>query len=168
MPAIDTSFKEIASEFGPVIYTFALYTVGCREDAEDVTQEVLLRLWRRGKDVAPNRRKAWLLRVTRNVCVDMFRKRARERRDEGGRMHEDLRDVIERRDMQEQLQAAIAKLREPYRTVVILRGVQGMSYEEIGQSLDMPVGRVKVYLHRGRRFLRRMLSKEEEEYVETA
>src|SRR5690606_2991186 len=57
------------------VYSFALRLTGCREDAADVTQEVLVRLWRHGGEVEEHRRTAWTLRVTRNAALDLIRSR---------------------------------------------------------------------------------------------
>ncbi|HVT18933.1 MAG TPA: sigma-70 family RNA polymerase sigma factor [Thermoanaerobaculia bacterium] len=57
------------------VYTFARYLLASREEAEDVTQEVLLRLWRHGESLDPEMLTGWLLRVTRNACFDLLRRR---------------------------------------------------------------------------------------------
>lgn len=149
------------------IFGFAFYLLTDREEAEDVTQEVLLRLWDHRSDVEEERALAWLLRVTRNACIDEMRKRAHFRklvevdsdaleRVSGDSLPPDA--CAEQADFQERLEDTLCRLQEPHRSIVILREIQDMKYEEIAEALDLPLNTVKVYLHRGRKFLREQLS----------
>lgn len=149
------------------IFGFAVYFLGDRREAEDVTQDVLLRLWQHRDVVDEDRLVAWLLRVTRNACVDRLRRRqARRRRitpglDDGPEPTDSgpTPDAFtEAADFSAHLQAALARLREPYRSLIILREVQELSYEELCGAMDLPLNTVKVYLHRGRKMLRTQLS----------
>jgi RNA polymerase sigma-70 factor (ECF subfamily) len=147
------------------IFTFAYRFLGDRAEAEDVTQEVLVRLWKHHAALDPGRVKAWLIRVTRNACLDVTRKRKRQP-VLGGRS--DFDNPIELAvseqtpadtalvlsEVGRQVKRALDDLAEPYKTVVVLREIQGMTYDEVSQALDMPLNTVKVYLHRGRRKLR--------------
>ena len=67
---------------------------------------------------------------------------------------------VESRELREALEQALAEIDEPYRSVLVMREIQQMSYNEIVDALEMPLGTVKVYLHRGRRMLREALGKE--------
>ncbi len=149
------------------VYGFAFYLLGDREGAEDVTQEVLLRLWKHRDGVDEDRVLAWLLRVTRNACMDELRKRMTyhnlvdvdsERVDHAmaGGLAPDVE--TEQADFQRRLQRALNQVAEPYRSIVILREIQDMKYEDIGDALGLPLNTVKVYLHRGRKMLREQLS----------
>jgi len=147
------------------IYATAYCLLRDRAEAEDVTQEVLVRLWRNHARLDPVRLKAWLIRVTRNVCIDVMRRRKRDdaalHRDAGLQAVASLpldrapaHSVLELSELGSRVAAALDALSEPYRSIVVLREVPGMSYEEVGQALDLPLNTVKVYLHRGRRRLR--------------
>src|SRR4051812_50216482 len=70
-----TAFEDTAQRYQRRVYSFARYLLSNREEAEDVTQEVLLRLWRHQDGVEEERLGAWLLRVTRNACYDLLRRR---------------------------------------------------------------------------------------------
>ena len=149
------------------IFGFAVYFLGDRREAEDVTQDVLLRLWQHRDTVDEDRLLAWLLRVTRNACVDTLRRRrARRQRitpglDDGAEPADagPTPDACaEAADFAALLQNALTRLREPYRSIVILREVQELSYEEICGAMDLPLNTVKVYLHRGRKMLREQLT----------
>ena len=158
-------FEAAVASHGRKVFTFAVYLLADREEAEDVTQEVLVRLWRRGHEVAPGKIGSWLVRVTRNACVDAIRRRKDRGRvaiaETGG--HELLESapgpekLAHSSELGRQVLQALETLSEPGRSVVILREIQGLSYREIGEALKMPVDNVRVTLHRGRRRLREEL-----------
>jgi RNA polymerase sigma-70 factor (ECF subfamily) len=150
------------------VFTLARYLLSDREEAEDVTQEVLIRMWRSGGRVAPERLEAWLLRVTRNACYDRLRSRRSATRvfavdptseatvalEAEGPSPE---SVVGGSEIGRRLCAALAELREPAKSVVILREIQGLSYQQIADVLELPLSTVRVSLHRGRRRLRELL-----------
>jgi RNA polymerase sigma-70 factor (ECF subfamily) len=161
-------FTDTVEQYRHRIYTFSHYFLGNSEDAEDVTQEVLVRLWRHWHGLDASRMQGWLTRVTRNACVDALRRRGSYRAVVSEEAYEELldaavsdrpdpRSVLERSDLRGQVERALGKLDEPYRSIVILREIQEMTYAEISEALDIPLNRVKVYLHRGRRTLRDQL-----------
>ncbi len=161
-------FRRLADEHGGRIYTLALYLLGRREDAEDVTQEVLVRLWRHRDRIDPARTRAWVVQVTRNLVIDLARQRrqraavfaegadaeaaavavAHDARPDRVAMNGELRTA---------LAAAVARLDEPYRSILVMREIQDYSYREIADTMEMPLGTVKVYLHRARRRVREEL-----------
>jgi RNA polymerase sigma-70 factor (ECF subfamily) len=161
-----TAFEDTAQRYQRRVYSFARYLLSSREEAEDVTQEVLLRLWRHHDGVDEERLGAWLLRVTRNACYDLLRKRRSESAAgiTPGFDEEDAREVAsaepdpqaqaETSDFRRRLLEALADLEEPYKSVVLLREVHGLPHREIGEALGIPEGTVRVHLHRGRRKLR--------------
>lgn len=140
------------------VYSFALRLLGDREDAADATQEVLVRLWQHGQGVPAERRTAWVLRVTRNVCFDVLR--ARRARPTSALAAEPVSSepgpdlAAEAGDLRPRLNAALSALPEPFRSIVVLREVEGLAYADIAEALDLPLTTVKVYLHRGRHRLR--------------
>ena len=150
------------------IYTFAFYSLKNREDAEDVTQEVLIRLWKHWRRIDRTGIKAWLMQVTRNLCRDFVRQRVRRSREA------DAEEVpvdslqgssnpqadAETLDFQRRLSEALRRVPEPYRSALILREIQDFKYDEIAIALDKPLNTVKVYIHRGRKMLRQELEEE--------
>lgn len=151
------------------VYDLLVRMLGDRAEAEDVTQEVFVAFHRalpafRGD----SRVSTWLFRIAKNHCLN--RLKYRSRRGEGQHVELDALDragaegpeapdrALERRRTGARVQAAIATLPEEQRLVVVLRDIEGLSYEEIAAVLEQPEGTVKSRLHRGRLALARMLS----------
>jgi RNA polymerase sigma-70 factor (ECF subfamily) len=160
-------FEEAVAAHGRRVFTLSVYLLGDHQEAEDVTQEVLIRLWRWGHKVAPQRIGSWLLQVTRNACIDQIRKQKGKNvlLCEGGSDGvEQLWEtspgperLLSASRLGESIRRALDRLSEPHRSVVILREIQGLSYQEISDVLEMPLHNVRVNLHRGRRKLREEL-----------
>jgi RNA polymerase sigma-70 factor (ECF subfamily) len=163
-----TEFRSLVDQHRDRIYTFAYYNLGNREEAEDVTQEVLIRLWKNLEGIHMKTLPAWLTRVTKNACIDTVRRRrAYESRVVANGEHDHValapagnptpEATAHAGELREQIQRALSTLKEPYRSIVILREVQDQKYEQICEAMDLPLNTVKSYLHRGRRMLREKL-----------
>lgn len=163
-----TGFDSAVEQHQRRIFSFAYYLLHNREEAEDVTQEVLLRLFRHRRKVEPERMGAWLLRVTRNACYDLLRQRRTRYRHTAEIDDEVACELPDSHTLSPEAQAGNAAFRrrleeelrelsEPYRSVLILREIQGLKYREIADTLEMPLNTVRVHLHRGRRKLRERL-----------
>lgn len=139
------------------IYGLAYQYMANREDAEDVVQEVMLRLWNHNSGLAGEAQEAWIGRVTRNACLDALRRRNSYRSAVETRAGElavqNAPDLLQHLGIEE----ALSRLAEPYLTVIRLRYFKGLSCKAIGRELGMPLSTVKVYLCRGRRRLRVLL-----------
>jgi RNA polymerase sigma-70 factor (ECF subfamily) len=131
--------------------------------AQDVTQEVLVKLWKHQEDLDEEGLGAWLTCVTRNACIDELRARQRRRKtvaidaDGVDRAESPGRTPdrhAETEDLRDHILDALDRVDDPYRRVVALRELQGLKYKEIADMLDMPLNTVKVYIHRGRNKLR--------------
>lgn len=149
------------------VYGYAYHMLGDAEEAADVAQDVFVRLWERRGDIEDGRLLPWLMFVTRNACIDALRHRKTVRSvvTRSGEMVEqvaadgDLPDAAtERSELRRQIERALNRLTEPYKSIVILREIQELSYADICRVLDLPLTTVKVYLHRGRRTLRSAIS----------
>ncbi len=158
-------FDSAVSKHSRRVFTFASYLLGDPAEAEDITQEVLIKLWRRGGEIDPDRLGAWLLAVTRNACTDVLRRRRRTaeiipiRRGN----HDPIdhpspapnpETVAEGSQLGTKILGALSELSEPGRSVVILREIQGLSYREISDVTEIHIDTVRVILHRARRRLR--------------
>lgn len=154
-------YRQAVDQHRQRVYSFAAYSLRAAEDAEDITQEVFIKLWQHWQRIDHDKLGAWLLRVARNTVIDHGRKHSsrRQLQDDFSEVEEqaDATDVageLDRGQLRRQLEAAVRGLDEPFRSIVILRDIQGLSYRDIEQCLEMSQSQVKVYLHRARRKLR--------------
>ena len=152
-------YQQAIEKYRQRVFSFAYYSLRIREDAEDITQDVFIRLWQHWLKVDHGRMGAWLMRVAHNSVVDHVRKHRNEKQRVD--LQHSLEDALtvedpglETQQFSQQLESAISELNDPYRSIIIMRDIQGMSYAEIEQTLDLSQSQVKVYLHRGRRQLR--------------
>ena len=154
-------YRQATEQHRQRVYSFAYYSLRAKEDAEDVTREVSIKLWQHWQKVDHGKLGAWLMRVARNAVIDHVRKQRPAQAnldhyadvdDQAGRSDE--ASEIDRQIFKDQLQLAIKSLDDPFRSIVVMRDVQGRCYADIQESLGMSESQVKVYLHRGRRKLR--------------
>lgn len=156
-------FRSIVESHRDRVYSYVLHMLRDPAVSSDVTQDVFIRLWEHRADMEEDRILSWLLRVARNACIDQVRKRKVRQsvendevsgvdvlRDEGPSPERSTQSVLFR----ERLQQALDRLGEPHRSIVVLREIQGYKYEEIAETLTLPLNTVKVYLHRARKALR--------------
>jgi len=154
-------YRQAVDQHRQRIFSFAHYSLRAKEDAEYVTQEVFIKLWQHWQKIDHNKLGAWLMRVAHNAVIDHVRKNktANSQQDDYAEVEEQAEEIDEGRQLdqaafKQQLMEAIKKLDDPFRSIIIMRDVQGLSYAEIRESLDMSESQVKVYLHRSRRKLR--------------
>jgi RNA polymerase sigma factor (sigma-70 family) len=155
----------VARDYGRFIYTVAFRLTGNRDDASDLTQEVLLRVRKGLSTYRPVSMEGWLSRITTNVFLDEVRRR--QRRPTEGLPDDADRvlpaaagadDVLTAGTLGGDVQAALLALPDEFRAAVVLCDVAGLSYTEISEALDVPVGTVRSRIHRGRLLLRRALT----------
>ena len=153
-------------------YSLALRFLRTREAAEDVTQESFVRAWRAIDTFRGERFRAWLLRIVANAARDELRRRKRrpQRSLDEARDDPDMASIdpaepglgpqerAEQAELRQVLERALAELPEEWRMVVLLSDVHGMSYEEVADAVDAPLGTVKSRLSRARGRLRALLS----------
>jgi RNA polymerase sigma-70 factor (ECF subfamily) len=154
-------FRQWVEEYQDQAWTLARYMLRDAAEAEDVCQESFVKLWHHQERIDQDKVKPWLMKVIRNGCLD----RIRRRRPEGELQGQAEADSapgpmqgLEQRDTGRRLKAAIEALKEPYRSLVVLRDVQQHSYAEVAGTLDLSMSQVKVYLHRARKQLREELA----------
>jgi RNA polymerase sigma-70 factor, ECF subfamily len=149
------------------VYRLAYRLTGNRYDAEDLTQDVFVRVFRYLPGYRPGRGtfEGWLHRITTNLFIDQVRRRQRVRlepiTDDTAELAGAVAtppEVFESRSVDDRLQAALGALPSDFRTAVVLRDVEGLAYEEIAAALGIKVATVATRIHRGRRQLRRALA----------
>jgi RNA polymerase sigma-70 factor, ECF subfamily len=160
------AFRELVVRFERPVYTLILRMVRDASTAEDLAQEVFVKAYRHLDAYDPARKFAsWLFKVAHNTTIDHLRRGSVDTvpletdREDGGELMAVLADgsaespsaAVERRQMARALERAIAGLRPEYREAVILRYVEGQSYQEICEVLGVPMGTIKTNLHRARK-----------------
>jgi RNA polymerase sigma-70 factor, ECF subfamily len=167
----ELEFQVLSQRHCDEIYRYALGLLGNQADAEDATQEALLRLWNHLPRLNLFSIRAWLFRTTRNYCVDQIRRRSRfaSHKTDPDEILEEWPDDLavdpsfaaDASLQLEQVRQALLKLPESLRSVFLLYEVNGLRYREIASALGMPVNTVKVNLLRARKKLSRLIHKEE-------
>ncbi len=155
------SWADLVAEHADSVYRLAYRLSGNQHDAEDLTQETFMRVFRSLHNYQPGTFEGWLHRITTNLFLDMVRHRAKIRMEA---LPEDY-DRVPGNDMTPEqaytvanldpaLQSALDSLSPEFRVVVVLCDVVGMSYDEIAETLGVKMGTVRSRIHRGRSQLR--------------
>jgi len=167
----ELEFKILCQRHSDSIYRYARSLLANEADAEDATQEVLLRLWNHLPSLNLFHIRAWLLRTTRCYCLDQLRRR--RSRATPVPMEEEflayLPDELAVSPSQaadsslrlQQARAALFELPENLRSVFVLHEVNGLRYREIAETLGIPINTVKVYLSRAREKLTHLITHKE-------
>ncbi len=157
-------WEEVATRYGRFLYTVAYRLTGNHDDAQDLAQEVLLRVRKGLETYRPGSMEGWLSRITTNVFLDEVRRR--RRRPIAALPNDPDRvlpasaaadDVLASHSLPDDVQAAIAALPEDFRLAVVLCDVAGLPYEDIAEASGVPLGTVRSRIHRGRALLRASL-----------
>lgn len=158
------SWDELVREHGDRVYRLAYRLSGNAQDAEDLTQDTFIRVFRSLSNYQPGTFEGWLHRITTNLFLDMVRRRNRIRMEA---LPEDYDRVPSETPNPEQiyhdarldpdLQSALDSLAPEFRAAIVLCDIEGLSYEEIGATLGVKLGTVRSRIHRGRAALREYL-----------
>ena len=149
------------------LYRFAMSIVGNAVEAEDVVQEVFIKIWQnREKLNSLKSVEAWSMKLTKNLSIDKLR--SKHRRTDGlestlsiSSSDQTPDKAAEMNDTMSRIKNLMLSLPEKQRQVLQLRDIEGMSYEEISKILDLPLNQVKVNLFRARKLIRAKLIKSE-------
>jgi len=164
-------FSELVDRYQARIYNVAYRMVHNREEAEDITQETFINVYRALDTFKGNRFSPWIYKIASNLCLDHLRRRkpatvsidapigpegdmTREIAGETGRPEDETMTAALGLD----IQRAIDRLPEKYRTVTVLRHIEDLTYDEIAEALSLPLGTVKTRLFRAREMLRTHLA----------
>ncbi|ATL72300.1 RNA polymerase sigma factor SigE [Nocardia terpenica] len=159
------SWDELVREHADRVYRLAYRLTGDPQDAEDLTQETFIRVFRSLSSYQAGTFEGWLHRITTNLFLDMVRRRNRIRMealpDDYDRVPSDTPDpeqVYHDARLDPDLQSALDSLAPEFRAAVVLCDIEGLSYEEIGATLGVKLGTVRSRIHRGRQALRDYLA----------
>jgi RNA polymerase sigma-70 factor (ECF subfamily) len=159
------SWEEIVSTHSARVYRLAYRLTGNQHDAEDLTQEVFVRVFRSLSTYTPGTFEGWLHRITTNLFLDTVRRKQRIRFDA---LADDAAERLPSREPTPQqhfndthfdadVQQALDTLAPEFRAAVVLCDIEGLSYEEIAATLGVKLGTVRSRIHRGRSHLRKAL-----------
>ncbi len=172
----DFAFRELVRRYERPVFSLVYRMVRDRETAEDLAQDAFIKVLNHIERYSPEFKfSSWIFKIANNVAIDHLRRRRLETISMDGSPHaasvaeveastfdvaadqESALDEMEARELGDAIESAIGRLRPEYRACIMLRHVEGRSYEEIASTLDLPLGTVKTYIHRARHELRRAL-----------
>jgi RNA polymerase sigma factor (sigma-70 family) len=172
------AYTELLDRYKESVYYLLLKMVNNKDDAEDLTIEAFGKAFKNIAQYTPNFAfSTWLFRIATNNCIDFIRKKKAVTlsldknfmNDEGGEMTMDVRsetpdpeESMIRKQKGALMRSLVEKLKPRYRVLVEMRYFQELSYEEIAEQLDLPLGTVKAQLFRSREFLYNIIRNQQE------
>jgi len=170
-------YRFLIQQYKNKIYTYSMYMLKNKMDADDVTQEVMIRIWQNMDKFNIMAAKTWIIKTTNNLCIDYLRKRSVSvnRESDIDELFEDTYSTNSNNEnpyltthfkmMASKVKEAIQRLPENLRSVFVLYEIEGLKYKEISNALDLPLNSVKVYLLRARKKLQEELKEYEPQEV---
>lgn len=172
----ERAFRELVRRYERPVFSLIYRMVRDRETSEDLAQETFVKILNHIDKYSPEFKfSSWIFKIANNVAIDHLRRKTLDTVSIDGSPHartaaesaassldiaadqESALDELEARELGTAIERAVAGLRPVYRACIMLRHVEGRSYEEIASTLDLPLGTVKTYIHRARHELRRAL-----------
>jgi RNA polymerase sigma-70 factor (ECF subfamily) len=169
-------FLDLVKQYQAQIYQHALYLLNNPDDAKDVTQETFIKAWNTNAELRLETIQSWLLKCANNLCIDLLRRRrfqvpltmgdTEEIETLVHHQHESTasdssnlspEELYIRQERQQLVRQAIAQLPLHFRTVVVMREIEELSFEVIAETLNQPVGTVKSNMFRAKKRLREIL-----------
>jgi len=173
----ERAFRDLMTRYEKPVFSLVFRMVRDRSLAEDLAQETFIRAFTAIRSYNPSYKfSSWIFKIAHNLTIDHLRKRRLETvsihgapdaltEEEQARTSLELEDTgelpdayVENLELGTQIERAIGRLRPEYRTATLLRHVEGYSYQEIAEIMDLPLGTVKTYIHRARLELKEMLA----------
>ncbi len=171
------AFSELLRRYERPIFSLVYRMVRDRNLAEDLAQEAFIRAFNAISSYDPRYKfSSWIFKIANNHTIDHLRKKRLDTVSIHGSPHattsqeqqqtrvvvesgdETPEEYVENRELGSQIERAIGELRPEYRTVILLRHVEGYAYDEISSIMELPLGTVKTYLHRARGELKELLA----------
>ena len=172
----EDAFRELVRRYERPVFSLIFRMVRDSATAEDLAQDTFIKVLNHIDKYRPEfKLSSWLFKIANNVAIDHLRRRQLSTISMSGSPHagtaseieatsfdvasddESALDEMESKELGASIEKAIAQLRPEYRSCILLRHVEGRSYEEIAATLDLPLGTVKTYIHRARHQLRESL-----------
>lgn len=175
------AFEKLIRLYEKKIYNICLRLLGKPDEAYDAAQEVCIKIWKQLKNFrGESKLSTWIYRIATNTCLDLLRQQKRRQEEillfiddetKGEEVNgcgvitwEDLSVQLLEKEGMNVLWQAIGELKEEHRVIIILRDMEGYSYEEIATALDLSIGTVKSRLSRARMSLKKILEQNKEPY----
>lgn len=154
-------FRKTILPEGRRLYALAFRYLNSREEAEDAVQEAMMKLWE-GRDRLDDHANhaAWCTTVTRNCCIDLLRRKRKimfeemEHAEMNGRREPGDPGNSDNREAAQMIDMIVRRMKEPYKSAVILRDIEGYTYEEAAESMQTSVNTLRTVLSRARRMVR--------------
>lgn len=167
------AFSQLVHDHSALVYRVALRILGA-DGAQDASQEVWIQVWRKLESFrGESKFSTWLYRITTNTCLSAYRKETRRERRELWEEFPQIPDIPDgevdpetsalNQEQREEIGEALLQVREEHRAAMVLRHVEGLSYDEIAQVLEVPSGTAKGWASRGRAELLAVLAERNDE-----
>jgi RNA polymerase sigma-70 factor, ECF subfamily len=169
----EAAFRELVRRYERPVFSLLYRMVRDRALAEDLSQETFIKVLNAIKSYKPEYKfSSWIFKIANNAAIDHIRRKSLDTLSLDGAPNADSPEAmkataiqvdghaesplqeVENRELGTAIERAIGRLRPEYRACILLRHVEGHSYEEIAEALDLPLGTVKTYIHRARNELR--------------
>ena len=173
----EKAYRELLDRYQRPVFSLIYRMVRDREQAEDLAQETFVRVFNHIDRYDPAYKfSSWIFKIATNLTIDWMRKKEVPTVSIDGSRYATTSDEIEAstitveskdetpeelliaRELGDEIERAIGRLRPEYKTAILLRHVEDKPYEEIAQIMSLPLGTVKTYIHRGRKELQEMLA----------
>ena len=157
------AFAKLVEAYKKPIYNLAYRMLNDREEANDITQDTFLRVYRHIERYKPEHKfSTWIYAIASRLCIDRLRKVKGNIQELDFNLPDNWplpEEQVIQNQMRQDIDSAINRLPEKYRLVIVLRHLNELSYEEIATALEIPVNTVKTHLFRGREILKQTLTK---------
>ena len=171
------AYRELLGRYQRPVFSLIYRMVRDREQAEDLSQETFVRVFNHIDRYDPKFKfSSWIFKIATNLTIDAMRKKEPQTVSIDGSRYAETSDeveattitvesgdenpeeLLEAKQLGDEIERAIGKLRPEYRTAILLRHVEGREYQEIAEIMALPLGTVKTYIHRGRNELKNTLA----------
>lgn len=172
----EKAYRELLGRYQRPVFSIIYRMIRDREQAEDLAQETFVRVFNNIDRYDPRYKfSSWIFKIATNLTIDWIRRKELDTVSIDGSRNavtaeqieatsitiastdENPEELLEAKELGEEIEGAISKLRPEYKAAILLRHVEGREYQEIAEILSLPLGTVKTYIHRGRNELRDQL-----------